>query len=195
MHLVVGLGNPGERYALTRHNAGFQVVDELARRGGVSCDRKQFGALVDRARISEADAVLAKPQTFMNLSGQAVNSLRGFYKADMAEVVVVHDDVDLAFGDVRLKSGGGHGGHNGLRDIQAKLGRNDFVRVRVGVSRPPDGWDTAAWVLGRFSEGEQASLDEVVDKAADAVEHLLRVGLTQAMNSVNARPKAEKTTD
>ena len=109
MHLVVGLGNPGRRYAATRHNAGFAVVDRLAGRWGATCDRKQFGALVDRVQIASTDAVLAKPQTFMNRSGQAVASLRGFYKSEVAVVVVVHDDVDLDFGTVRLKLGGDAG--------------------------------------------------------------------------------------
>ena len=148
MQLVVGLGNPGRRYASTRHNVGFLVVDRLASRWAGSCDRKQLGALVDKVRIGSSDVVLAKPQTFMNLSGQAVASLRGFYKpASVDDILVVHDELDLEFGTVRLKRGGGHGGHNGLRDIQARLGTNDFVRVRVGIGRPPEGWDTADYVL------------------------------------------------
>ena len=122
MHLVLGLGNPGAKYRRTRHNAGFLVVDRLANRWGARLDRAQFGALVDRARVGGSDAILAKPQKFMNLSGQAATSLRGYYKVDSADVVVVHDDVDIPFGDVRVKAGGGHGGHNGLRDIQAKMG-------------------------------------------------------------------------
>lgn len=187
MHLVVGLGNPGGRYAQTRHNAGFLVVDRLAERWGVSVDRKQFGALVQSARVGSASVVFAKPQTFMNLSGQAVASLRGFYKTELDEIVVVHDEVDLDFGTVKLKKGGGHGGHNGLRDIQAKAGGNGFVRVRVGVSRPPQGWDTADWVLGKFTDAEQALLPDVVEDACDAVEALLRDGLDRAMTDVNAR--------
>ena len=190
MHLVVGLGNPGRRYAATRHNAGFAVVDRLAGRWGATCDRKQFGALVDRVQIASTAAVLAKPQTYMNRSGEAVASLRGFYKTDEAEVVVVHDDVDRAFGTIRLKLGGGHGGHNGLRDIQAKLSDNGFVRVRVGVARPPEGWDTADWVLGRFTDSEQAGLPAVVDRAADAVECVLTDGVRQAMNTFNTRQRS-----
>jgi peptidyl-tRNA hydrolase, PTH1 family len=189
MHLVLGLGNPGAKYKRTRHNAGFLVVDRLADRWGARLDRAQFGALVDRARMGSTDAVLAKPQKFMNLSGQAATSLRGYYKVDPTDVVVVHDDVDIPFGDVRVKAGGGHGGHNGLRDIQAKMGTNDFVRVRFGVSRPPPGWETANYVLGNWHNDETEQLDELVDRAADAVEAVLRDGTKRAMNIINARAK------
>jgi len=186
--LVVGLGNPGGRYARTRHNAGFMVIDRLAQRWGASVERKQFKALVDRARVGTADVVLCKPQTFMNLSGDAVASLRGYYKVDPEEVLVVHDDVDLDLGDVRLKKGGGHGGHNGLRDLQKKLGTNGFGRVRFGVSRPPTGWDTADYVLARFSDDEARQLEDSIDRAADAVEAALAEGLQGAMQRVNTRP-------
>jgi len=121
MHLVVGLGNPGARYAKTRHNVGFLVVDELARRWGCAVDRAQFGADVGAGRLpgGQEPVVLCKPQSFMNLSGQPVSSLKGYYKVELPQVVVVHDDVDLPFGDIRVKVGGGHGGHNGLRDLAA----------------------------------------------------------------------------
>ena len=187
MHLVVGLGNPGRQYAQTRHNAGFHVVDRLAERWGARVERKQFGALVDSLRIGDANIVLCKPQTFMNRSGQAVASLKGFYKLDVSDIVVIHDEVDMDFGTVKLKQGGGHGGHNGLRDIQAKLGNNGFVRVRVGISRPPPGWETSNWVLGKFSGSEQAELPDIVDRAADVVELVLREGAAKAMSEVNAR--------
>jgi PTH1 family peptidyl-tRNA hydrolase len=137
--------------------------------------------------VGGSDAILAKPQKFMNLSGQAATSLRGYYKVDSADVVVVHDDVDIPFGDVRVKAGGGHGGHNGLRDIQAKMGTNDFVRVRFGVSRPPPGWETANYVLGNWHDDEVEQLDELVDRAADAVEAVLRDGTKRAMNDTNGR--------
>ena len=193
MHLVLGLGNPGAKYSRNRHNAGFLVIDRLANRWGASVETKQFGAVVDRIRVGSDDAVLAKPQRFMNLSGQAAASIRGFYKIDIGDVVVVHDDVDIPFGDVRLKSGGGHGGHNGLRDIQAKVG-NDFVRVRFGVSRPPPGWETADYVLGNWRESETEQLDELVDRAADAVEAVLRDGTKRAMNTINTRAKQNEET-
>ena len=186
MHLVLGLGNPGRRYARTRHNAGFLVVDRLAERWNETCEDKQLGALVGRIRLGSESAVLAKPQSFMNLSGQPAASLRGYYKVDNDRVVVVHDDVDIPFGDVRVKSGGGHGGHNGLRDLNKRLG-NDYIRVRFGVSRPPPSWDTADYVLGKWSSEEEAALDDVVDRAADAVERVVREGATAAMNEFNRR--------
>lgn len=192
MHLVIGLGNPGRRYERTRHNAGFLVVDRLADRVGARVERKQLGALVESIRLPEVDdaVVLAKPQGFMNLSGQPAASLRGYYKAGTEDIVVVHDDVDLAFGDVRVKKGGGHGGHNGLRDLQEKLGGGGFVRVRFGVGRPPQGWDTADYVLAGFSSEEEGRLPELLDEAADAVVLVARLGAEPAMNQVNAKPRA-----
>jgi PTH1 family peptidyl-tRNA hydrolase len=188
MHLVLGLGNPGRRYARTRHNVGFVVVDRLAERWGEVIEKKQFGALVGSARIGSSAAVLGKPQSFMNLSGQPAASLKGFYKLSNDQVVVVHDELDLPFGEVRLKQSGGHGGHNGLRDLQQKLGGNDFLRVRVGVSRPPQGWDTADYVLGNWNSDEEAGLGDVVERACDAVESILSDGITAAMNHFNTRP-------
>jgi peptidyl-tRNA hydrolase, PTH1 family len=184
MHLVVGLGNPGRKYEQTRHNVGFCVVDRLGARSGVQVERKQLGALVESARIADRPAVLAKPQGFMNLSGGPVASLRGYYKAQTTEVVVVHDDLDLPFGEVRVKVGGGHGGHNGLRDVNRAIGP-DYVRVRVGVGRPPQGWDAADYVLSRWTGAEAPALDGVVDRAADAVEAVVRVGPSAAMNTFN----------
>ena len=189
MHLVLGLGNPGRRYERTRHNVGFLVVDRLAERAGEACNQKKFGAEIASVRIGRTPAVLAKPQSYMNLSGQPAASLKGYYKAENDEIVVVHDDVDLPFGDVRVKRGGGHGGHNGLRDLQSKLGGNDFIRVRVGISRPPEGWDTADYVLGKWTDAEQRELPEVVDQAADAVRAVLDEGVDAAMNTFNSRTR------
>ncbi|MEZ4241169.1 MAG: aminoacyl-tRNA hydrolase [Myxococcota bacterium] len=188
MHLVLGLGNPGRRYEQTRHNVGFLVVDRLAERHGVTCDRRQLGALVTSAEIEGQPAVLAKPQSFMNLSGQPATSLRGFYKVEVDRVVVVHDEVDLPFGQVRVKLGGGHGGHNGLRDIAGKVGAG-FTRVRVGVGRPPEGWNTADYVLAGFTSAEQGDLPDLVELAADAVTAVLTDGPTAAMNRFNTRPR------
>lgn len=188
MHLVLGLGNPGARYERTRHNAGFLVVDRLASRLGVAVDHKAHGALVGSGRSRDEAVVLAKPQTFMNLSGQPAASLRGFYKVELGDVVVVHDDVDLPFGDLRLKKGGGHGGHNGLRDLNAKLGP-DYVRVRFGVGRPPEGWDTADYVLAGFTPDEEARLPALVDEVADAVELVVTTGFDAAVTQLR-RPAA-----
>lgn len=184
MHLVVGLGNPGGRYARTRHNVGFLVAERVAARTGASIERKLFGALVGEGSVGGQKVVFAEPQQFMNLSGQAVASLVGFYKLPAEQVVVVHDEMDLPFTRLRVRPGGGHGGHNGIRDVQRALG-NGFTRVRVGVGRPPAGWDPADYVLATWSAEEQAELDSVVDTAADAVECVVRDGVQAAMNRFN----------
>ena len=174
--MVVGLGNPGKRYAQTRHNAGFRVVELLAQRWGIQADQSQLGSLVGHGTARGERLTLVRPQQFMNCSGQPVASLLGYYKLGVQQLVVVHDEVDLPFGDVRVKSGGGHGGHNGLRDLIQHVGAA-FDRVRVGVGRPPEGWDTADYVLGRFTEPEQAALDGVLSQAADAVEEIASAGM------------------
>lgn len=186
MRLVVGLGNPGRKYARTRHNAGFLVVERLASRWGLDVSRKQLGALVGEGRVRDIPVLLALPQSFMNLSGQPVRGLLDFYKGAPQDVLVVHDEVDLPFGTLRLKSGGGHGGHNGLRDLVRHVGA-DFGRLRFGVSRPPEGWDTADYVLGAWTADEEARLPDLVDRACDALEATLKDGLLPTMNSFNTR--------
>lgn len=187
MRLVVGLGNPGRKYARTRHNAGFLVVERLAERWGIDPGRKtQSNALVGEGRVRDVPVLLARPQSFMNLSGQPARALMDFYKLSVEDVLVVHDEVDLPFGVVRVKSGGGHGGHNGLRDLSRHLGPG-YGRVRVGVGRPPEGWDTADYVLGTWTELESAELPAIVETACDAVESALQDGLVVAMNTFNSR--------
>lgn len=188
MWLVVGLGNPGPRYEDTRHNAGFLTVDEIARRWRLPGWRAQLGAQVTRGDVAGAPVLLAQPQGYMNCSGRPAGALLRFYKLGLDRMVVVHDDLDLAFGDVRVKEGGGHGGHNGLKDLHAQLGP-DFVRVRVGISRPPPGWDSAEYVLSRWNDDERGGLPVVVAQAADAVECVVRDGATTAMNRFNVRPR------
>jgi len=190
MKFVVGLGNPGKKYEQTRHNAGFLVVRRLGERWGIDCSKKQFGALVGDGSIRFERAVLAMPQTFMNRSGHPTKSLLGFYKADEHELIVVHDDMDIPFGELKLKKGGGHGGHNGLRDLNKHFGSGDYTRVRFGVGRPPEGWDPADYVLGKWSAPEREGLEAAVDRAADAVEALLKGDLVSAQNEfhVRARP-------
>jgi PTH1 family peptidyl-tRNA hydrolase len=186
MFLVVGLGNPGRRYTDTRHNVGFQVIETLEHRWSIQAQSKQLGALVGSGRVGDVRAVFARPQSFMNRSGHPVASLAGYYKLAPESVLVIHDDLGLDFGDVRVKMGGGHGGHNGLRDISKHIGA-EYGRVRVGVGRPPDGWDTADYVLGRWNPNERETLEQIVETAADAVEKVLSEGLTTAMNSFNVR--------
>ncbi len=186
MFLVVGLGNPGSSYVATRHNVGFLVADQLARRAMTTINTKGQGALTGKARLADQAIVLAKPVEYMNRSGSPVQKLVSFYKLDLDHVVVVHDDMDIDFGRVRIKVGGGHGGHNGLRDLNKHLG-SDYVRVRVGVSRPPAGWDPANYVLGRWTDAESQQLEDIVGHAADAAESLLREGASSAMNRFNVR--------
>lgn len=189
MHLVLGLGNPGGRYENTRHNAGFIVADRLAERAGSSIGKAQLGALVASVRLGNGVAVLAKPQGFMNRSGHPSVSLRGYFKVAPQQVIVVHDELDLPFGQVRIKRGGGHGGHNGLRDILQAFGDNEFIRVRVGISRPPPAWDVADYVLARWTPDEASALPEVVDRASDAVEAIIAEGYLAAMNRFNTRDR------
>ena len=190
--LVVGLGNPGEEYAATRHNIGFVVADELARRGGAkfSVD-KRARALVASTRIGGAGprgtaAAVAKPMSFMNLSGGPVSALAKYYGVDPELVVVVHDELDLPFGTVRLKRGGGSAGHNGLKDITKALGTPDYVRVRVGIGRPPGSQDAATYVLKPFSAAERKELDMLIVEAADAVEAVLDEGLAAAQQRLHS---------
>lgn len=190
MTLLVGLGNPGARYERTRHNVGFAVVDRVVGRIGCPVDRKLFGAHVGEAALAGRKVMFVKPQQFMNVSGQAVVSIAGFYKVPVADIVVAHDELDLPFGTVKVKLGGGHAGHNGIRDVQRALG-NNFVRVRVGVGRPPNpGWDVADYVLANWTADEAARLDPILDRAADAMEAVARDGAERAMNTFNAAAPA-----
>ncbi|MGO1770652.1 MAG: aminoacyl-tRNA hydrolase [Microbacterium sp.] len=186
--LIVGLGNPGPRYELTRHNVGQLVIDELADRRG-----ERLAAHKANARVAEtwvrpggAKLVLAKPNSFMNVSGGPVSSLARFYSVPPERVVVIHDELDIPFDALKLKSGGGHGGHNGVRDVAKALGTADFVRVRVGVGRPPGRQDPADWVLSPFSSGERKALGTVLAEAADAVELVVEDGLTAAQQRAHA---------
>jgi len=187
--LVVGLGNPGAKYERNRHNVGFRVVDELARRHALSFKGTKLGGdiatgLVTTPRGREK-AVLLKPMEFMNLSGFAVQRAAKFHEVESAEIVVIHDEIDLDFGTVRVKSAGGHGGHNGLRSIIEQLGKSDFQRIRVGVGKLGD---AAGWVLSDFPAAQQAEVDAVVARSADAVEVILGLGMSAAMNQFNGKP-------
>lgn len=191
MFLVVGLGNPGRKYQKNRHNVGFMVVERLARAHGFGDLKEKFSGLWARGEIAagaaRVPAALLEPQTFMNLSGDSVQPCAAFLKVDAPAVVVVHDELDLPWRDVRLKVGGGHAGHNGLRSIIQRLGTPEFVRVRVGIGRPPPGFrgDVADYVLQDFDAMEAAELPDVVDRAADAVEKVITLGVQAAMNAVN----------
>lgn len=184
--LVVGLGNPGSEYANTRHNIGFDVVSELAVRAGASLRmNKRARALSAEARLAGVRVVLAEPQTFMNLSGSAVASLCGFYRIPAERVVAIHDDLDLPLGGLRVKRGGGSGGHNGIKSMVSSLGTPEFLRVRVGIGRPPGTMDPAAYVLRRFAAAERSEAELAVATAADATESLLAKGLAATQNDFN----------
>ncbi len=188
--LIAGLGNPGPEYAATRHNIGFLVIDVLAARTGGSLARHKRGhALVAEAKLGTPGSmqrlVLAEPLSFMNESGGPVSALMAFYGIEPDHLVVVHDELDLPFGALRVKLGGGDNGHNGLRSIRRSIGTGDFLRVRAGIGRPPGRQDPAAFVLKPFSAAERADLVGFVDRLADAVESLVEDGLERTQNRFN----------
>lgn len=183
--LVLGLGNPGSGYAGNRHNVGFLVVDGLARRMGSKFKAHKARADVVEGRLSGTRTVLARPRTFMNDSGTAAAGLRDFFKVPLERIVVVHDELDLPYGGLRLKLGGGDNGHNGLKSLRRSLGSGEFHRVRFGVGRPPGRLDPAAFVLRDFGAAERKDLEVYVERAADAVEALIADGLDKAQNTYN----------
>lgn len=184
-HLVVGLGNPGPRYAGTRHNAGFFVVDLLAERLGARFKAHRGRADVVEGRLAGLPVVLVKPKSYMNESGGPIVSMARFFKVPVERIAIVHDDLDLPYGTLRLKRGGGDGGHNGLRSASSALGSKEYARVRFGIGRPPGQMDPADYVLREFTTAERKDLPYLVDRAADAVEALLADGLETAQNEYN----------
>jgi PTH1 family peptidyl-tRNA hydrolase len=185
MFLVVGLGNPGREYEATRHNVGFAVVD-LLQESGFTPWKSAENALVAKGKLAGADVLLVKPQTFMNLSGDAVGSLLRYYKVPVEQLVVVYDELDFEPGRVQAKLGGGHGGHNGIRSILGHVGR-EFVRVRVGIGKPPSKESGADYVLSRFDKREQILIEAALRDAALAVAKVIEKGAVAAMNEINRR--------
>ncbi len=186
MHLVVGLGNPGPKYEGHRHNVGFMVVDRLAELSAAGSFRDKFAGLF--VRLSNPDAVLLKPLTFMNVSGQSVQQAMKFFKVPLDQVIVVHDELDLGFGETRLKLGGGTAGHNGLKSIVQCCGGEQFLRLRVGIGRPRSG-EVSSFVLSDFSAAERADLPNVLDHAAHGLRAVFERGHQVVMNDFNARKK------
>ena len=184
-YLIVGLGNPGREYRENRHDIGFMLIDSLASRLGAKMSRMQSKALVASARHNDAKIILAKPQTFMNLSGQAIQGLVRFYKTPLENILVAHDDLDLPFETIRLRPGGGAGGQKGIKSTIQHLGTNDFPRLRLGIGRPPGRMDPAAYVLQDFSKGDEQFLKEVLDRAVDAALRFVDDRLDTAMNEFN----------
>lgn len=191
MLVVVGLGNPGKKYAKNRHNVGFMTCDAIREREGLPDFKEKFSGVYSRGPAFSKEIVLLEPMTFMNLSGDSVQPASAFFKVAPSEIVVVHDELDVPFGEVRLKFGGGHAGHNGLRSIIERMGTPDFLRVRVGIGRPPPGFkgDVADFVLQDFDASEKAELPDVIARAIDAVARLAKDGPTAAMNVVNTKKK------
>lgn len=184
--LIVGLGNVGSKYASTRHNLGFEVIDLLAKRHNASASRTRFDARIREAIIADRKVVLAAPTTMMNNSGFAVAQIVNWYKFDVDQVLIVFDEMDIAFGSIRLRKNGGSGGHNGVRSVIEQLGTKDFHRVRIGVGRPTSG-STIGFLLSRFSVEQNQLVPEIVSEASDAAEFWVRNGMEAAMNEYNRR--------
>lgn len=188
MYVIVGLGNPTYQYAKTRHNIGFEVIDELAERNKISMDINKHKAVCGKGIIAGQKVVLVQPQTFMNLSGESVRSVVDFYKIDPKdELIVIFDDISLDIGQIRLRAKGSPGGHNGIKSIALHLGNLEFPRIKVGVGDKPRGWDLADYVLSRFSDEERIKADEGIIEAAMAAELFVREGVESAMNRFNGK--------
>ena len=184
--IVVGLGNPGDKYENTRHNVGFMTVDELAERGRFPIQRLKFRALTNTATIGGQGVLVMKPTTYMNLSGEAVGEAARFYKIPADHVLVISDDVDLPVGKLRIRKSGSAGGHNGLKSIIQHLGTDRFPRVKIGVGgKPHPDYDMADWVLGKFSPEDKKAIDEMVQKAAKATAYYIKEGPEKAMGAFN----------
>lgn len=195
MRLLVGLGNPGPKYERTRHNVGFRVAEDAARKLGVALDQTRWNAVLGQGRSRGEPVAVLLPQTYMNLSGESVGHAARFWKVEAGSLVVVHDDMDLEFGRVQIKVGGGDGGHNGLKSLRQHLGTPDYARVRFGVGRPPPSFEGADWVLGRFSSAEEEQLESLVPQAAEAAVAALLEGPLLAMNKFNKRAKGSRSTE
>ena len=187
MYIIVGLGNPGKQYEHTRHNVGFEVIDRLAEKHDILMTERKHRAFCGKGLIGGQKAMLVKPQTFMNLSGESVKSAVDFYQIGTDELIVVYDDVSLSPGQLRIRRSGSAGGHNGIKNIIAQLGTQEFPRVKVGVGEKPERMDLADYVLSHFSKGEWEMMEEAFKEAADAVEVMIADGVDAAMNRFNAK--------
>lgn len=185
MKLVVGLGNPGRQYAETRHNVGFKVIEKLARRWATGTRRERFGGEVVEAEYGSHRLLLLEPLTYMNRSGESVQQARDFYKLEQADLLVICDDFSLPLGTLRVRTKGSSGGQKGLEDIIRRLGNDGFPRLRIGIGAPPPQWDAADFVLSKFSKEEQSTIDQALDRAAEAVSVWLTAGIQTCMNQYN----------
>jgi peptidyl-tRNA hydrolase, PTH1 family len=181
MYLIIGLGNPGSRYRKTRHNIGFMVLEKIAARWEIDLKQKSFDALWNRGKVAGKNVLLAMPQTYMNLSGNAARSLLAYFKVDISHLIVIHDDLDLPFATMRLKSGGGDAGHKGLKSIMTSLGSAEFMRIRMGIGKPSDRTPVEDYVLQKFNSDESAMLQQAIQSASEATTDILKIGMQQAM--------------
>jgi len=188
--LIVGLGNPGSKYQWTRHNAGFMVLDRFSQDAGIAVTRKNFSGLYGEGTYHGERLLLLKPQTFMNLSGRSVAAALNFHKIDIQDLIVIHDDLDIPFGRVKLKEEGGHAGHNGLRSLLQELGSGSFVRLRIGIGRPLHD-DAADYVLSSFSSDELVNLPRIIDCVADLLKLVIEEGLLKAMSTYHNKELLE----
>jgi PTH1 family peptidyl-tRNA hydrolase len=187
LKLIIGLGNPGIKYQSTRHNIGFLALDTIASSHNIAVSLKGFDASYGKGKISDTPVLLAKPQTFMNISGVSVRKLIDYFKIDLEDIIVVHDDIDLPFETIRLKSGGGHAGHKGIISIIDDLGDPAFIRVRIGIGKPPDRITVERYVLELFTDDEMKLLPQITARASDAVTMIILSGIQAAMNQYNER--------
>lgn len=188
MYIIVGLGNPGKDYVNTRHNIGFEVIDKLANKENISVLEKKHKAIIGKGIVAGQKCILAKPQTFMNLSGESVRQLIDYYKVDEeTELIVISDDISLEPGQLRIRKKGSAGGHNGLKNIIAHLGHDTFVRVKMGVGEKPKGYDLADYVLGHFSKEETKIMDDAAERAVEAIRTIISEDADTAMNEFNRK--------
>ncbi len=185
LRLIVGLGNPGKAYRQTRHNAGFILLDKLAETYTIEIERQKFKTLYGRGRIEDIETLLVKPQAYMNRSGPPVRQLADYLRISARDMLVIHDDIDLAFGRIKIKKKGGHGGHNGLRSLMDAFGSGEFTRLRIGIGRSEQPRSVTDHVLGEYSISETGHLDRIITSAQDAVVTILTRGITEAMNQFN----------
>lgn len=195
MMLVVGLGNPGKQYTLTKHNVGFLVADELGKRVGIDIKKNKFQSFYGEGFVEDNKILLLKPQTYMNRSGEAVSSASDFYKIPLENIIVIHDEMDVSLGRIMIKPGGGSAGNNGIKSIISYLGSKEFIRVRIGIGKPEAKSDGSSHVLSSFSKSESSMIEDSIVTAADAVLEIIQNGLQSAMNKYNSKSTNQENID
>ena len=189
MYLIAGLGNPSKTYEGTRHNVGFSMIDVIGSKFDIDVTTKKHKALVGRGVIDGMRVILAKPQTYMNLSGESIHEIAGFYKIEPENIIIIYDDISLDVGQLRIRKKGSAGGHNGVKNIIAHLGTQEFPRIKVGIGNKPEGWDLADYVLSRYSKAEQEALEEAAEGVVGALKLMLADDIDGAMNRYNVKKR------